>query len=41
VNSLRAFEHSMDESAKQAIERWRLKLAGNLDALAKNLGEPF
>jgi hypothetical protein len=40
ANSLQTFESSMDESAKQSIERWRLKLAGNLNALARNLGEP-
>jgi hypothetical protein len=41
ASSLQAFERSMDESAKQSVERWRLKLAGNLNGLAKNLGEPF
>jgi hypothetical protein len=41
ANSLKALESSMDESAKQSIERWRLRLAGTLNALAKNLGEPL
>jgi|KBSMisStandDraft_5_1062788.scaffolds.fasta_scaffold00627_16 hypothetical protein len=41
ASSLHTLESSMDESAKQSIERWRLKLAENLNALAKNLGEPF
>jgi len=36
-----AFEHCMEEAAKQSVERWRLKLVGNLNALVKNLGEPF
>jgi hypothetical protein len=31
----------MEEAAKQSVERWRLKLVGNLNALVKNLGEPF
>jgi len=39
--SLQAFEHCMEEAAKQSVERWRLKLVGNLNALVKNLGEPF
>jgi hypothetical protein len=41
ANSLQAFGHAIDESAKQSVERWRLKLAGNLNGLAKNLGEPL
>jgi hypothetical protein len=41
ASSLQTFERTMDESAKQSVERWRLKLAGNLNGLAKNLGEPF
>jgi prefoldin subunit 5 len=41
AKSLHAFEHSIEEAAKQSVERWRLKLVGNLNALAKNLGEPF
>jgi hypothetical protein len=36
-----AFEHSVDEMAKLSVERWRLKLAGNLNTVAKNLGEQF
>jgi len=40
-NALQAFEHSMDETAKLSVERWRQKLAGNLNALAKSLGEQF
>jgi len=39
--SLQAFEHCMEEAAKQSVERWRLKLVANLNALVKNLGEPF
>ena len=39
--SLQAFEYSIDEMAKLSIERWRLNLAANLNALAKSLGEQF
>jgi hypothetical protein len=39
--SLLAFEHSTEEMAKLSVERWRLKLADNLSALAKSLGEEF
>ncbi len=39
TNALQAFEHSMEGMAKLSVERWRLKLAGNLNALAKSLGE--
>lgn len=35
------FDHSIDEMARLSVERWRLKLAGNLNALAKGLGEQF
>ena len=41
ANALQAFEHSMDESAKQSVDRWRLNLAENLSALAKTLSQPF
>jgi hypothetical protein len=41
VKSLLVFERSMEEAAKQSVERWRLKLVANLNALVKNLGEPF
>ena len=37
--SLQTFEHSIDEMAQLSVERWRLKLADNLNALAKSLGE--
>ena len=39
ANALQAFERSMEELAKLCTERWRLKLAGGLNALAKGLGE--
>jgi hypothetical protein len=41
ANALQAFEHSMEELAKVSVERLRLKLAGGLNALVKNLGEQF
>jgi len=39
ANALRSFEHSTDEMARHSVEQWRLKLAGNLKDLAKNLGD--
>ncbi len=39
ASALEAFERSMEEVAKLSAERWRLKLAGGLNALAKGLGE--
>jgi hypothetical protein len=39
--ALRAFEESMEEQAKFSVERWRLTLAGGLNALVKSLGEQF
>ena len=41
TDSLRAFDESIDQSAKQSIERWRLKLAADLNAVAKKLGDEF
>jgi hypothetical protein len=41
TNALQDFEHSIDEVARQSVERWRLKLAGGLHGLAKSLGEQF
>lgn len=41
ASSLRAFECSMQESAKQSVDRWRGRLAENLNSLSKNLSEPF
>jgi uncharacterized phage infection (PIP) family protein YhgE len=41
ADALHAFEHSMQELAKISVERWRLTLAGGLNALVKNLGEEF
>jgi uncharacterized phage infection (PIP) family protein YhgE len=41
ADAQQAFEHSMEELAKRSIERWRLTLAGGLNALVKNLGEQF
>jgi hypothetical protein len=39
ANALQAFEHSMEHLARLSIERWRLKLEGGLNALAKSLNE--
>ena len=36
-----AFEQSMEEMARLSIERWWLKLAAGLNALAKSVGERF
>ena len=41
TNASRAFEQSIDETAKLAVERWRGKLAASLNTLAKSLGEQF
>jgi len=41
TGALQAFEHSMEEMAKFSVERWRLKLAAGLNALAKSVGEQF
>jgi hypothetical protein len=40
-DALRGFEKSMEDLAKASVERWRVKLAGGLSALAKNLDEQF
>jgi predicted nucleic acid-binding Zn-ribbon protein len=39
TNSLQAVEHSMEHLARLSLERWRLKLEGGLNALAKSLAE--
>jgi len=39
ATGLRDFERSMEELAKLSEERWRLRLASGLNALAKGLGE--
>jgi hypothetical protein len=41
AKALQAFEHSMEDLAKVLVERWRLKLSGGLNALAKSVGEQF
>src|SRR5262249_13023088 len=41
TNASRAFEQSIDETAKLAVERWRGKLAASLSMLAKSLREQF
>lgn len=39
--ALRDFERSMERLAQQSVERWRMTLAGGLNALVKSLGEQF
>lgn len=39
ARALRTFEQSTNEMARQSVEQWRLKLAGNLKDVAKDLGE--
>jgi hypothetical protein len=41
ANALRSFEDSMEELAELSVDRWRLKLAGGLNALVKSLGAQF
>ncbi len=41
ANALQDFENSMEEAARGTVERWRLKLAGGLQVLAKSVGEQF
>jgi hypothetical protein len=41
TNALQEFEQSMEEAAHRTVERWRLKLAGGLQVLAKSVGEQF
>lgn len=41
ASALEAFERSMEELAKLSADRWRLKLASGLNALAKGLGEQW
>jgi hypothetical protein len=39
ATSLQAFENSTEHMARLSLERWRLKLEGGLNALAKSLNE--
>jgi hypothetical protein len=39
ANALQAFENSTEHLARLSLERWRLKLEGGLNALAKSLNE--
>jgi hypothetical protein len=41
AEGLRYFERSMEELARQSVERWRLALAGGMNSLAGVLGEHF
>ncbi len=41
AEALQSFERSMQELASHCVEGWRIKLAGGLNALAKNIGEQF
>jgi hypothetical protein len=38
-DTLKSFEHSMDDLAQHSVERWRRTLAGGLNSLVKTLGE--
>jgi hypothetical protein len=38
-DTLKSFEHSMEELAQHSVERWRRTLAGGLNSLVKTLGE--
>ena len=39
ANALQAFENSTEHLARLSLERWRLKLEGGMNALAKSLNE--
>ena len=39
TNALQEFERSMEGLAQASIERWRVRVAGGLNAVAKSLGE--
>jgi predicted nucleic acid-binding Zn-ribbon protein len=41
ANTLDAVERSIEELARISVERWRSRLAGGLNAMARNLGENF
>ena len=41
AGALQAYNQSMEQMANVAVERWRVKLAGGLNALAKTVGEQF
>jgi predicted nuclease with TOPRIM domain len=41
AEALQSFECSMEELSTHSLERWRIKLAGGLNALAKSIGEQF
>lgn len=40
-HALQAFDHSTQEMAQLSVERWRVKLAAGLSAVAKSVGERF
>jgi len=39
ADAVHGFERSMEDAAQASVERWRSKLAGGLNAVAKSLGE--
>jgi len=41
ADTLRSFEHSMEELAQLSVERWRIAFAGGLNSLVRTLGEQF
>jgi len=38
-DALQSFERSMEDLASHCVDRWRIRLAGGLNALAKSIGE--
>jgi hypothetical protein len=41
AQALQSIEHAMEESATHCVERWQIKLAGGLNALARSISEQF
>ena len=41
AEAMREFQRDLEEAACHSVERWRIKLAAGLNALAKNIGEQF
>jgi uncharacterized small protein (DUF1192 family) len=41
VEALQAFERSLEETATYCVERWRVRLADGLNAVAKSMSEQF
>ena len=41
TSSIQAFERSMEQLARESVERWRVKFEGGINALVKSLNEQF